>query len=411
MATPEGWKAAAQGVGDVVEGIGEGALQTVHGTGELIRKGANLVHSGMGDKIIPASGQTSLQTIATPDQGEGHTGQVLGKTAEDVAEFVMGDEALKGLSIAERAMKAVGLAEKYEKASPFARRVIEHMMNAGRQGTVTGTETLGKTGDVGQAAEAGLAGGVTSGVISGVASAAPVVGKVSGKVARGVSALLTDIPAATESGLVDAIGDAAEHSGFERSDAKTLKAAVSDLADNFKSRAQDVYQQLDEDAPGFQELRDKIAQQTKAYRVQLNLDPAKASEIEAQLTESKARLNDLLSDEQKSRWQTADKDWSRYRALQQVQGKANAATDLTSDELSDVSRLHAGVKSLTNKVQRGVPTDVISKAFGDDAQQIKAAVQKGINSTDEAHTAKQFLKWAGGLGLLGTGAHVAHLIP
>src|SRR4051812_4380626 len=51
---------------DLAKGVGEGALSTVHGTGELIRKGLNLVHSGTGDAVVPPTGQAAVDQLATP---------------------------------------------------------------------------------------------------------------------------------------------------------------------------------------------------------------------------------------------------------------------------------------------------------------------------------------------------------
>jgi flagellar motility protein MotE (MotC chaperone) len=229
-------------------------------------------------------------------------------------------------------------------------------------------------------------------------AAAPVVQKVA-DVASGLKNVLTDIPKETESNLVDAIGDAAENSGFDRSDtAATLKDAVSDLSDKFRGRAQSAYQALDDEAPGFQELRDKIGQLKSAYKVQANMDPSKADEIASTLKDAQSTMSDLLDQGQTARWKQADGDWSRYKALQQVQGKANAAaTDLTSDSLNDVGKLQSGVQALSNKMGKGGnPIDIVSKAFGDDAGAIRQIVQDAVNTTSNTAAAKTLLKWVGG---------------
>jgi hypothetical protein len=81
---------------------------------------------------------------------------------------------------------------------------------------------------------------------------------------RSLKAVPKNVPAAVESNLVDTLGDIAEKNGLERPTATTAREATSQLADQYKSRAQSVYQQLDDDAPGFQELRDQIAKHQKA---------------------------------------------------------------------------------------------------------------------------------------------------
>lgn len=259
--------------------------------------------------------------------------------------------------------------------------------------------------DEGLLNDASNAVGKAAGTMSDAASSAIApVKKVVGatvdygkQVGSGLSDLATNIPKQTESKLVDAIGDAAENAGFERGDSSTLKDAVSDLANNFKSRAQDVYQKLDEEAPGFQELKDKIGQLKSAYKTQLNLDPMKADEIAGTLKQAQSNMADLLDEGQQARWKQADQDWSRYSALQEVQGVANkAASDLTSNALQDVNKLHSGVTSLSSKMRSGKPIDVLAKAFGDDAGNIRDIVQDAADTKSNTQAAKLFLKWAAG---------------
>ena len=204
---------------------------------------------------------------------------------------------------------------------------------------------------------------------------------------------------------MDAIGDAAENAGFERGDTSALKDAVADLAGKFKDRVQSVYQALDDEAHGFQELRDKITQLQKAYKTQQNIDPDKAEEIGATLKDATQSMADLLDKGQSARWKQADQDWTRYKALQQVQGKANAAaTDLTSDALTDVGKLQSGTQSLTNTKRAGARIDMLARAFGDDAGNIRAIVQDATNMTSHSQAAKLFLKWAGLVALASGGA-------
>lgn len=269
---------------------------------------------------------------------------------------------------------------------------------------------LGDESMLGSATNAGKeAASAIGNKVSTVGSA--VANKVS-TVASGTKALLSDIPAKTESNLVDAVGDAAENAGFERGNSDTLKDAVADLAGKFKGRAQGVYKQLDSEAPGFQELRDKIGQLTQAFKTQQNLDPEKASEIKSILDTAQSSMDSLLDEGQKARWKLADQDWTRFKALQRVQGKANAAaSDLTSPELQDVGKLQSGVRSLTNTTRKGEPLDLLARAFGEDAGKIRQVIQEGANMTSNSQAAKQFLKWAAiGIPLIGgVSEGLAHL--
>jgi hypothetical protein len=151
---------AGGAVSDLTQGIGEGALDTIHGTGELIRKGGNFIHAGLGDTVVPPVGQAALNQIATASD----TTQKVGKGLESAAEFFLGDEALKGLSLAERA----GLLSKVAKMAE-AHPVIANILDKGlRAFTVsTGQELLhGQTPS--QALETGATTGVVSGGLSGL---------------------------------------------------------------------------------------------------------------------------------------------------------------------------------------------------------------------------------------------------
>jgi len=237
---------------------------------------------------------------------------------------------------------------------------------------------------------------------------ADIAGNATAKVAKPIIdkavALVTNIPKATESKLVDAIGDIAESNGFARSeDADTIVEATKHLATSLQQRAQAAYQALDESAPGFQELRDTIQKESQAVKAQQALDPEKASSIAKSLSDHQSQMDELLSDDQKAAWQNADKDYSQFKALQRFVGKANAsATDLTSDALTDVNRLKSGMQSLGNVSRKGTPTDVLARGFGDEgAATLRQITQDASKQTADKAAAKTALKW--GSGVAGAG--------
>jgi len=231
---------------------------------------------------------------------------------------------------------------------------------------------------------------------STVSNAASKTAESVSNAAQAVKGVFTNIPKQTESQLVETVGDAAEQAGLTRPEADTFQGSVGELADQFKQRAQNVYQALDDAAPGFQETRDKIAQLTKAYKTQLNLDPEKASEIEASLNQAKENMSDLLDDGQTAQWKAADQDWTRYRSLQQVLGKtAKSAEDLTNDALTNVDKLKSGFSSLSNTMKGGNPVDMLYRAFPEHAGDLSAIVQQATKLTDQSQTASKILHWLG----------------
>src|SRR6185312_9425042 len=68
-------------------GLLKGVGDTVGGVGTLIRKGANLVHPGLGDKIVPPEGSAALDQVSAANG----PGQYVGKAMENVLEFMGGE--------------------------------------------------------------------------------------------------------------------------------------------------------------------------------------------------------------------------------------------------------------------------------------------------------------------------------
>jgi hypothetical protein len=230
--------------------------------------------------------------------------------------------------------------------------------------------------------------------VRGAGKGISAVAEGTGKVASGIKGLVSDIPGNVESKLVSTIGDAAESAGLERPQATTLKESVSDLGNKFKARAQTVYEELDSEAPGFQSLRDKIGQLQKSYRVQLNLDPVKSEEIAGQLKTAQQNMDELLTPGQKAQWKMADTDYARYKAIQQFGIKtAKSAEDLTNTAVTSVDKLHSAAQGLTNATRGGNPIDMLSRAFGEHAEDIRSIIQKGTDITSHSQAAKQLLKW------------------
>jgi hypothetical protein len=329
-----------------------------------------------------------LQKIATPD----NTTQSVGKKAEDIAEWIAGDSAIKGLSLGDKLLKVGKVAEYCEQASPFVKAAIEHGMNIVRGSAAGATEGALKSG--GDTAE--IEKGAALGAAGEVGSA--VTGKVLGKVASKAKALLTDVPGETESKLVDALGNIAEKNGLEMPEGtETARDAVKSLADGYQGRAQSVYSQLDKDIPGFQDLREEMLNSQKQARALSQVDPEKADAARATADELRGKLSDLLNDDQKASWEPADSDYTRYKALQRVQGKVTAAgQDLTSDELTNASRLQSGFRSLANATKNSRPMDYIRRAFGDDTDDVLKVVQEGANLASERQAALKLVGWLGG---------------
>ncbi|MFL6314725.1 MAG: hypothetical protein ACJ71W_21680 [Terriglobales bacterium] len=140
-----------QAKADPLIGIGKAAGQTAIDTDNLVRHGLNKVG---GD----------YQDIETPDALQLHgEGQHMGAVAENVLEFVLGDEALKSLSLADKLGKAAKIAKVMEE-NPYLTKMIGTGL---RQGTVSGAQTALHGGDAGDIAKSALIGGTLGGTFEG----------------------------------------------------------------------------------------------------------------------------------------------------------------------------------------------------------------------------------------------------
>src|SRR5258708_32095460 len=101
------------------------------GVGETVNTLSGLI-SRVAPSIVRPQDANNLKGVYTATPG---TLQPVGKVGETIAEFFLGDEALKGLSIAEK----LGLASKVAKlaeSNPIIARIVGHGLTAVRGGTV-----------------------------------------------------------------------------------------------------------------------------------------------------------------------------------------------------------------------------------------------------------------------------------
>ena len=136
---------------------------------------------GIGDTVNTLSGLISrvAPSVVRPQDvnavktatASTNTMQTVGKVGESIAEFFLGDEALKGLSVAER----LGLATKVSKlaeSNPMIAKIIGHGLTAVRGGAVTAGQQLAHGATPGEAATAG---GIATGLGAGAGAATDIM--------------------------------------------------------------------------------------------------------------------------------------------------------------------------------------------------------------------------------------------
>ena len=143
------------------------AIGFVKGVGDTVNTLSGLISRVAPSVVRPQD----VQNVKTAEGAKPGTLQVPGKVGEGVAEFFLGDEALKGLSIAER----LGLATKVTKLAeshPMIAKIIGHGLAAVRGGAVTTAQQLAHGATPGDAATAG---GLATGLGAGAGAATDIM--------------------------------------------------------------------------------------------------------------------------------------------------------------------------------------------------------------------------------------------
>ena len=137
-------------------GAAKSAVQTVESGGNLIRKGVNAV-----------GGNMDLNDTDRPELQVQGGAEHIGAGIEQVAEFALGDAALKSLSEVERIQKVAKMVTLLDKNKILKDAAVTAM----RQGAVGATQGLAHGETAGQAAMTGAIAGVAGGSLEGAAGA------------------------------------------------------------------------------------------------------------------------------------------------------------------------------------------------------------------------------------------------
>jgi len=158
---------------EVGEGFIKGAKETARTVVGAADSAANWINRKLG---------TSELHVPIPFEGQDLEGKTplesVGKGAESLTEFLLGDEALKSLSLVEQA-KHLGDAGRLLQKSPKLAKAVEIGANALRQGTVGGAQTLAHGGTASDALTTGIA---TAGTGTVLETATPYVAQKLGSV-------------------------------------------------------------------------------------------------------------------------------------------------------------------------------------------------------------------------------------
>jgi hypothetical protein len=158
----------AQQIGSVGAGIGEGLLHTLNIVDSMAGVGSSQGADTWGARLnarMHAILQSRENELAQGNS-QNPVERDLGYGMENLMEFVGGDEALQGLSVAERLGKMGSIAKAIE-AHPILAKIVGAGMSALRMGAVGTGQGLAHGETLGTSATQGAVAGVTGGAMEG----------------------------------------------------------------------------------------------------------------------------------------------------------------------------------------------------------------------------------------------------
>jgi len=384
---------AAKTVGGLFQGVGEGVFGTAAGASDLIDKATGMQPGGVNRYLHTLSGD-NYQTHGAA--------QNVGRVGEDVAEFILGDEALKGLSVSEKLAQATKAAKVIED-SPLLSRVVQVGVRALRGATVAGTQGAVKSGgDTGTALASGVAGGVGNAVV-------PEVGDALQAAKNALPGALDTIKTVIKPGLIqdafqgqirDIINSAAKDAGVDTSNASSIRDVAQDVSNALQSRAKAAYQALDDATGGrVQRFSDAI----KAVQQKLrNLNGIQTPDDEGAWIE---KLNDLQDAHEKAMQEAeaagvprslldkANADYKASKSMLDLSKNIRASAEGLRPELASGAKKPipetVNTGKLFSRVQKMYDSGRLQDALGNRAAELVQAV-------NDSHAVNQLAQsWRG----------------
>jgi len=261
-----------EAIGNTLIGAGKSALSTVAGTDEWARRHLPAFFTNSNFGFGKPADLERQKELTTPHGAA----QSVGAGVETLGEFLLGDEALKGLALSERFVRASKAAKVIEE-SPLLTRVVNAGVRALR-GTTVGTAqgALKSGGDTDTTVESGLAGGIGNAVVPEAIDAIGVARKALPGALDTIRTVIKPgtIQDAFQNQIRELINDAAKEHGVNPSSAASIRDVAQQVSDNLLSKAKAAYQAMDEASGGrVQRTADAIKNVQKRVRELNGIDP------------------------------------------------------------------------------------------------------------------------------------------
>jgi hypothetical protein len=345
------------GVANVVKDEGIGFAKGVGQTAEFVMRHI----PGVSDYMAPALDRADQPGGVLQPTNEN---QKIGLTAESVAEFLGGDEILKGLSVGAKYAK-VGKVMDLLEESPRLRRAVNLGMQSLRQGTVAGVQAAAHGASPTEAAETA---GTAAGLGAGAGLATDAVGAGAGWVKQGAKRVLSafteptsadtagltsrslqDIQPRLQSGLRSILKSVENGAAIQAPEgaveSPSIRDAVSDTADKFHARAKSTYADLDQATGGhFQRFENAMRDLNREMNEFVSSPDEENLAKEAELSQRRANIEaaqDAAFDRAKAQGvdpkliESARADFKRSQALYDLDFNLKKSVSGARPELFD----------------------------------------------------------------------------
>jgi hypothetical protein len=371
---------------EIAQGFGGAAAETLARAGELgskiplVKEAASKVGDILGlPKFSPNAPSNPYKTVeAEGKQAQEGTAGAIGGGLEGIAEFVMGDEALKGLSIA----KKLGIAQKVAKLAEEYPTIGKILGTAVRTGSVGTTQAVAHGATPTEALETGAIAGATGGLAEGATKAIDVLRPVDQELAGEK----IPIRASAQEGAKGTVGKTAEYTAdtekLKQFDVEKTQPAARKAASNVAAEAAKTEPAANppkEDAFGFGKASNDLQARSKDVFQKLD-DLSDRAFSDAQEDAANARQDytaagrkayrealskqDALFDEYKDQFDPgaldkAKADWKQSQGLEDLRVRFNRSVHPTPVELTTHGETDNGY--VNGKSLRESITDALQK--------------------------------------------------
>ena len=396
---------AVKTVGGLFQGIGEGVFGTAAGASDILDRTTGMQRGTVNRYLHNLSTDTGHDIISP---------QGVGQIGESTAEFLLGDEYLKGLALSDKLAQSAKVA-KFLEGSPVAAKVFELGVRALRAGGVQGLMTGVKTG--GDTRQAGEQGALGAGLTAGFGVAGETVNAI--RNALDSSALQKPL----QDGIRNLLSDVADRVGVAKPTAPSIRDAAAQVAEGVKQRASGLYQVLDTESGGAaQRFRDALSNVQDKLADIVGLDNDKEAELLKRQTEIEAAHQKMLNDLEKKgvskdTLARADAAWKQQSALTDLSNAIRQSAGGLRPELTQAGTKATpetiNAKTLFTKVNRLNDRGRLAQAIGQDnanalLQHIDSAYVQGQKIAARNKFAASLAKVAGVSGATAAGVHWAH---